>query len=126
MASISLTFPDGNSRDFDSGVTPAEVAASISNSLANKAISAHVDGMHWDLQWPINADARIAINTMKDEEPANELVRHDLAHIMARAVQEIWPDTQVTIGPVIETAGTMISTALRRSHQTIWALSRKR
>ncbi|MEM7732421.1 MAG: threonine--tRNA ligase [Pseudomonadota bacterium] len=102
MASISLTFPDGNARDFDAGVTPAEVAASISNSLAKKAISAHVDGTHWDLQWPITEDAKIAINTMKDEEPAGELVRHDLAHIMARAVQEIWPDTQVTIGPVIE------------------------
>ncbi|MEL7255186.1 MAG: threonine--tRNA ligase [Pseudomonadota bacterium] len=102
MASISLTFPDGNSRDYDAGVTPAEVAASISNSLAKKAISAYVDGAHWDLQWPITADAKIAINTMKDNEPASELVRHDLAHIMARAVQEIWPDTQVTIGPVIE------------------------
>ncbi|MEO0772486.1 MAG: threonine--tRNA ligase [Pseudomonadota bacterium] len=102
MASISLTFPDGNSRDYDAGVTPAEVAASISNSLAKKAISAYVDGAHWDLQWPITADAKIAINTMKDDEPASELVRHDLAHIMARAVQEIWPDTQVTIGPVIE------------------------
>ncbi|MEM6587293.1 MAG: threonine--tRNA ligase [Pseudomonadota bacterium] len=102
MASISLTFPDGNSRDFDAGVTSAEVAASISNSLAKKAISAHVDGAHWDLQWPITHDAKIAINTMKDEEPASELVRHDLAHIMARAVQEIWPNTQVTIGPVIE------------------------
>lgn len=102
MGSISLTFPDGNRRDFDAGVTPAEVAASISNSLGKKAISAYVDGQHWDLQWPINADATIAINTMKNEVPANELVRHDLAHIMARAVQEIWPDTKVTIGPVIE------------------------
>ena len=102
MASISLTFPDGNKRDYDAGVTPAEIAASISNSLAKKAISAYVDDAHWDLQWPITQDAKIAINTMKDEEPANELVRHDLAHIMARAVQEIWPDTQVTIGPVIE------------------------
>ena len=102
MASISLTFPDGNKRDYDAGVTPAEIAASISNSLAKKAISAYVDDAHWDLQWPITKDAKIAINTMKDEEPANELVRHDLAHIMARAVQEIWPDTQVTIGPVIE------------------------
>ncbi|MEM9241131.1 MAG: threonine--tRNA ligase [Pseudomonadota bacterium] len=102
MASISLTFPDGNKRDYDAGVTPAEIAASISNSLAKKAISAYVDDAHWDLQWPITQDAKIAINTMKDEEPANELVRHDLAHIMARAVQEIWPDTQVTIGPAIE------------------------
>ncbi|MCR9146261.1 MAG: threonine--tRNA ligase [Rhodobacteraceae bacterium] len=101
MAQISLTFPDGNARDYDAGITPAEVAADISSSLAKKAISAHVDGQHWDLQWPIAQDAQIAINTMKDEDAANELVRHDLAHIMARAVQEIWPDTRVTIGPVI-------------------------
>ncbi|WP_298847406.1 threonine--tRNA ligase [uncultured Ruegeria sp.] len=100
--SVSLTFPDGNSRSFDAGVTPAQVAADISTSLAKKAISATVDGKHWDLQWPIEADAQIAIHTMKDEEQANELIRHDLAHIMARAVQEIWPATKVTIGPVIE------------------------
>jgi threonyl-tRNA synthetase len=98
---ISLTFPDGNARDYDAGVTPAEVAASIATSLAKKAISATVNGEHWDMQWPINDSASIAINTMKDEAPALELIRHDLAHIMARAVQEIWPDTQVTIGPVI-------------------------
>jgi len=102
MAQISLTFPDGNSRAYHRGVTAAEVAASISNSLAKKAISAHVDGRHWDLQWPIEHDAAITINTMKDEAPANELIRHDLAHIMARAVQELWPETRVTIGPVIE------------------------
>ncbi len=102
MAQISLTLPDGNARQYDAGITPAEVAADISNSLAKKAISAHVDGKHWDLAWPIESDAQIAINTMKDEEAANELVRHDLAHIMARAVQEIWPETKVTIGPVIE------------------------
>jgi len=102
MTQISLTFPDGNSRHYEAGVTPAEVAADISTSLAKKAISATVDGKHWDLQWPIGADAAIAINTMKDEAPALELIRHDLAHIMARAVQEIWPETQVTIGPVIQ------------------------
>ncbi|WP_281856143.1 threonine--tRNA ligase [Litoreibacter halocynthiae] len=102
MASISLTFPDGNSRDYDAGVTPAEVAASIASSLAKKAISATVNGAHHDLAWPIDADASIAINTMKDEAPALELIRHDLAHIMARAVQELWPDVQVTIGPVIK------------------------
>jgi len=100
--SVSLTFPDGNARSYDAGVTPAQVAADISTSLAKKAISATVNGQHWDLQWPIEADAGIAIHTMKDEAQANELVRHDLAHIMARAVQEIWPDTKVTIGPVIE------------------------
>ncbi len=102
MAQIQLTFPDGNKRDFDAGITPAEIAAGISNSLRKKAISATVNGQHWDLQWPINDDAEIAINTMKDAEPALELIRHDCAHIMARAVQEIWPDTKVTIGPVIK------------------------
>ena len=102
MADISLTFPDGASREFPQGVTPAEVAAAISTSLGKKAISALVNGQHWDLQWPISADATIAINTMKDEAPALELIRHDLAHIMARAVQELWPDVQVTIGPVID------------------------
>ncbi|MFY1710584.1 threonine--tRNA ligase [Tritonibacter mobilis] len=102
MAQISLTFPDGNARSYDAGITPAEVAADISTSLAKKAISATVDGQHWDLQWPVTKDAAIAIHTMKDEAQANELIRHDLAHIMARAVQEIWPDTKVTIGPVIE------------------------
>ncbi len=100
MSQISLTFPDGNARDFDAGVTPAEVAESISKSLSKKAISATVNGAHWDLQWPIQSDAQIAINTMADDAPALELIRHDLAHIMARAVQEIWPDVKVTIGPV--------------------------
>ncbi|MGR3758947.1 threonine--tRNA ligase [Roseobacteraceae bacterium NS-SX3] len=99
---VSLTFPDGNARSYDAGVTPAQVAADISTSLAKKAISATVNGQHWDLQWPIEGDAEIAIHTMKDEPQANELIRHDLAHIMARAVQEIWPATKVTIGPVIE------------------------
>ncbi|MQY42890.1 threonine--tRNA ligase [Epibacterium sp. SM1969] len=102
MAQVSLTFPDGNAREFDAGVTAAQVASSISTSLGKKAISATVNGEHWDLQWPIEQDAAIAIHTMKDEAQANELIRHDLAHVMARAVQEIWPDTKVTIGPVID------------------------
>ncbi len=102
MASITLTFPDGSKREFPAGITPAEVAAGISKSLGKKAISAMVNGRHWDLQWPIGEDATISINTMKDEAPALELIRHDAAHIMARAVQELWPDTKVTIGPVIE------------------------
>jgi len=101
MSKISLTFPDGNNRDYAAGITAAEVASDISTSLGKNAISATVNGMHYDLQWPIEADAKIAINTMKDAESAFELVRHDLAHIMARAVQEIWPDVKVTIGPVI-------------------------
>ncbi|TCP62891.1 threonyl-tRNA synthetase [Rhodovulum bhavnagarense] len=102
MGQIDITFPDGNVKAFEAGITPAEIAAGISNSLAKKAISAQVNGAHWDLQWPITDNAAIAINTMQDEGPALELIRHDLAHIMARAVQEIWPEVKVTIGPVIE------------------------
>ena len=102
MGSITLTFPDGAQKQAEAGVTAAEIAAGISSSLAKKAISAQVNGQHWDLAWPIEADANIAINTMKDDAPALELIRHDLAHIMARAVQEIWPDVKVTIGPVID------------------------
>ncbi|WP_370161410.1 threonine--tRNA ligase [Limimaricola soesokkakensis] len=102
MAQISLTFPDGNSRDYPAGVTAAEVAQSISPSLAKKAISANVNGDHWDLSWPIQHDSKIAIHSTKDTEPSLELIRHAFAHVMARAVQEIWPDVKVTIGPVTE------------------------
>ena len=87
MAQIALTLPDNSVRHYDAGVTPAEVAVDISTSLGKKAISATVDGAHYDLQWPIQADASIAINTMADDAPALELIRHDLAHVMARAVQ---------------------------------------
>ena len=99
---ISLTFPDGNQRAYAAGTTPAEVAASISSSLAKKAISATVNGAHFDLQWPIVDDGSIALHTLADAPQALELIRHDLAHIMARAVQELWPDVKVTIGPVIK------------------------
>ncbi|MBZ0127754.1 MAG: threonine--tRNA ligase [Rhodobacteraceae bacterium] len=102
MADISLTLPDGNQRSYPAGVTGAEVAADISKSLAKAAISCSIDGRHSDLSQPINADAAFAIHTIKDEAQALELIRHDTAHIMARAVQELWPDVKVTIGPVIE------------------------
>ena len=102
MSKITLTFPDGGQKQYAAGITPGELAIDISSSLGKKAISATLNGAHWDLQWPITSDATISINTFKDLEPALELIRHDLAHIMARAVQEIWPDVQVTIGPVIK------------------------
>ncbi len=101
MSQVTLTFPDGNQKNFDKGITSQEVASSIAPSLLKKAISSTVNGQHFDLSWPIMENANIAINTIKDTKPALELVRHDLAHIMARAVQEIWPDVKVTIGPVI-------------------------
>ena len=102
MTKISLTFPDGNSRAYAKDITALEIAHNISNSLGKKAISASLNGEHWDLQWPIDKNAEISIHTMKDEVQAEELVRHDLAHIMARAVQELWPEVKVTIGPVIK------------------------
>ena len=102
MTDISLTLPDGNSRVYAPGITAREVANDISNSLGKKAISATLNGEHWDLQWPIENDAEISIHTIKDDVQGEELVRHDLAHIMARAVQELWPDVKVTIGPVIK------------------------
>lgn len=101
LPQISLSFPDGASRHYPAGTTPAEVAASISPSLAKKAVAARVNGAQWDLAWPIEFDAEIAIETMADPVGL-ELIRHDLAHIMARAVQELWPEVRVTIGPVVQ------------------------
>ena len=98
---ISLKFPDGSARDFESGVTGLDVAASISKSLSKKAVAMAVDGKLRDLYEPIEKDADIRIVTRTDPE-ALELIRHDAAHVMAEAVQELYPGTQVTIGPVIE------------------------
>ena len=99
---IGITFPDGSIRHYPAGVTGHAIAESISTSLAKAAISCTVNGEHTDLSREIRSDSPIAIHTMKDEAVALELIRHDCAHVMARAVQEIWPETKVTIGPVIE------------------------
>jgi threonyl-tRNA synthetase len=98
---ITVTLPDGATRAYPAGTTAGDVAADISKSLAKAAIAAKIDGALTDLSRPIDQDAALAIVTAKDAE-ALELIRHDCAHIMARAVQEIWPDTKVTIGPVVE------------------------
>ena len=98
---ISLTFPDGSSRDFKPGVTGRDVAESISKSLGKKAVAMALDGKVKDLAEPIKADAKVRILTRDDPE-ALALIRHDAAHVMAEAVQELYPGTQVTIGPVIE------------------------
>ncbi|QPC41289.1 threonine--tRNA ligase [Kaustia mangrovi] len=98
---ITLTFPDGDKRDFENGVSGADVAASISNSLRKKAVAVELNGVLKDLADPIENDAEISIVT-RDDETALELIRHDAAHVMAEAVQELYPGTQVTIGPVIE------------------------
>ncbi|WP_226583010.1 threonine--tRNA ligase [Acuticoccus sediminis] len=98
---ITITFPDGAKREFEAGVTGADIAASISKSLAKKAVAMVVDGSLSDLADPIDHDARLKIVTRTDDE-ALELIRHDAAHVMAEAVQALWPGTQVTIGPVIK------------------------
>lgn len=102
MADITLTLPDGAARVYPAGVTGAEVAADISKSLSKAAFSCSVNGEHRDLSRSIDTDADFAIYTIKDDAQALELIRHDCAHIMARAVQELWPDVKVTIGPVIK------------------------
>ena len=98
---ITLTFPDGAKRQYDNGVSAAQVAASIAKSLEKKAVAAVVNGALTDLADPIPADATVKIVTRDDPE-ALELIRHDCAHVLAEAVQELFPGTQVTIGPVIE------------------------
>ncbi len=101
MSAISLTFPDGSKREFEGGVTGLEVAESIAKSLAKKSVAYAIDGELRDLSDPIEQDGSIELVTRSDEK-ALELIRHDCAHVMAEAVKKLWPDTQVTIGPVIE------------------------
>ena len=98
---ITITFPDGASREFKAGVSGAEIAASISKSLAKKAVAISLNGETVDIADPIGADAHVKILT-RDDKAALELIRHDAAHVMAEAVQDLFPGTQVTIGPVIE------------------------
>ncbi|MBB3391974.1 threonyl-tRNA synthetase [Rhizobium sp. BK275] len=98
--SVSLTFPDGSVRSFPAGATGKDVAESISKSLAKSAVAIAIDGTVQDLSDAVT-DGKIEIITRKDQR-ALELIRHDAAHVMAEAVQELWPGTQVTIGPVIE------------------------
>jgi len=98
---ISLTFPDGAKREFPSGITGAEIAKGISPSLLKRTVAMALDGSVVDLGDPITADARIEL--LNREDPRSlELIRHDTAHVLAEAVQELFPGTQVTIGPVIE------------------------
>lgn len=98
---IKVKLPDGSEREYPAGISPREVAESISKSLAKKALAAKVNGQMWDLVRPLEGDADVAIITDKDPEGL-ELIRHDAAHVLAQAVQSLYPGTQVTIGPVID------------------------
>ena len=101
MPKVSITLPDGSVRKYDRPVTGEALAADIGPGLAKAALAVRVNGQLKDLYLPIESDAEVAIITVKDEA-ALELLRHDCAHVMAQAVQELFPGTQVTIGPVIE------------------------
>lgn len=98
---VAITLPDGSVRHYEGPVTGASVAADIAPSLAKAALAVFVNGDMWDLGRTIDSDAALSVVTVKDEA-ALELIRHDAAHVMAEAVQELYPGTQVTIGPAIE------------------------
>ena len=100
-ADIILTFPDGSRRPFKAGITGKDVAESIAKSLAKRTVAMALDGVLADIADPITASAAIKFISREDPEVL-ELIRHDSAHVLAEAVQELWPGTQVTIGPVIE------------------------
>lgn len=101
-ANIRITLPDGSVREVVRGTTPGDIAASIGPGLAKAALAARVNGALVDLKLPLNDDVELALVTSRDEEDALDLIRHDAAHVLAQAVQELFPGTQVTIGPVIE------------------------
>ena len=98
---VALTFPDGARRDYPQNTTGLDIAKGISPSLAKRTVAMALDGQVADLSDPIEHDAKIEFIT-RDDPRALELIRHDAAHVLAEAVQTLWPGTQVTIGPVIE------------------------
>src|SRR5690606_20490052 len=98
---IALSLPDGSVRRYPAGVTGTEVAESIGRRLAADAVAIKLDGRLRDLDLPIEGDAAVEIVTRGSDEGLG-IVRHDAAHVMAEAVQDLYPGTQVTIGPVIE------------------------
>ena len=99
---LKIALPDGSERHYNAPVTAAQIAADIGSGLAKAAIAAVVNGENWDINRVINVDSEICLITFKDDYSL-ELIRHDCAHILAEAVLELFPETQVTIGPAIET-----------------------
>src|SRR5204862_1927162 len=98
---VALTFPDGAKREFNKNISGLDIAKGISPSLAKRTVAMALDGVVCDLSDPIEHSARIEF-VGRDDPRALELIRHDAAHVLAEAVQSLWPGTQVTIGPVIE------------------------
>ncbi len=102
MDMLSITLPDGSVREVEPGTTPAAIAAAIGPGLAKAAIAARVDGELRDLSRPLTQDSTLALVTQRDEAEALELARHDLAHVLAEAVQHLFPGTQITFGPATD------------------------
>src|SRR5579859_6525186 len=98
---ITITLPDGSQRQFDRPVTVQDVAASIGAGLAKAALAGKLDGKLVDTSFPIDKDSKLEIVTEKSPD-ALEIIRHSTAHLLAQATQRLFPDTQVTIGPVVE------------------------
>ncbi|WP_339826818.1 threonine--tRNA ligase [uncultured Parasphingorhabdus sp.] len=96
---IKITLPDGSTREVAMGTTPAQIAADIGPGLAKAALAAKIDGELRDIMRPLEEDTELALVTSRDEEDALELARHDYAHVLAEAVQNIFPGTQITFGP---------------------------
>src|SRR5690348_3368033 len=96
---LKIRLPDGSVREMPRGSTPADIAAAIGPGLAKAALAARVDGEVRDIMRPLERDADVSLITGRDEADALELVRHDYAHVLAEAVQSLWPDTQITFGP---------------------------
>ena len=96
---LKISLPDGSVREMEPGSTPADVAAAIGPGLAKAAIAARVDGELRDINRPFESDSELALVTARDEDDALELARHDFAHVLAEAVQALWPGTQITFGP---------------------------
>ena len=99
---LKISLPDGSVREMEPGSTPGDVAAAIGPGLAKAAIAARVDGELRDINRPFDGDAELALVTGRDEEDALELARHDYAHVLAEAVQALWPGTQITFGPATD------------------------
>ena len=99
---LKISLPDGSVREMAPGSTPADVAAAIGPGLAKAALAARVDGELRDLTRPFDGDAELALVTSRDEVDALELARHDYAHVLAEAVQALWPGTQITFGPATD------------------------
>src|SRR5690242_8659793 len=101
MKVVQITLPDGSKRQYDAGITPRKIASEIGRRLEEASIAAKVNGKEVDVTYPIDADATLALITRESREGL-DIIRHSTAHLLAHAIKELYPDAQITIGPVIE------------------------